>query len=88
MATNLRLSADLQSALKDRSQSTGRSQQDLMREAIRKYLEDDILRGLPPRHGFAIQPAREPYRKISPRLSLPAGVTSSLELMDREDRFS
>jgi hypothetical protein len=87
MAMNLRLSAELESSLRERSASTGRSQQDLMRDALREYLRRDILRGLPPQGGIDVPPPSSPYRKTDYRLSLPAGVSSSLELIDRSDRF-
>jgi len=34
----------------------------------------------------AVRPARVPYRTVTPQLQLPTG-TSSLELLDRPDRF-
>lgn len=92
MATNLRLRPEAEAALKKQSEATGRSQQDLMREAIEQYLglafraavepgsiEDLLARGI-------LKPAT-PYQPppLEP-MKLPPGVTS-LDLLDREDRF-
>ena len=92
MATNLRLRPDAESALRDEAERTGRSQQDLMRDAIDQYLglaqrsdalpgtiEQLIARG-------ALIPPKTPFRRSSHRLKLPEGVTT-LDLLDREDRF-
>jgi hypothetical protein len=91
MATNLRLRPEAESALREASARTGRSQQDLIREALDRYLgvgepqpasgsvEQLIAAGI-------LRPARTPYRRPSKRLTLPPGVTS-LDLLDREDRF-
>jgi hypothetical protein len=87
MAMNLRLSPDLEKSLKERSATTGRAQQDLIREAIRNYLRHETVQGLPPRDGVAIPPPRDRYRKTDFRLPLPPGVSSSVELIDRTDRF-
>jgi hypothetical protein len=91
MATNLRLRPETESALRAEAERTGRSQQELIREALDRYLgigeigprpgsiDDLIARGL-------LIPAREPYRRPHRRLALPPGVTS-LDLLDREDRI-
>lgn len=91
MATNLRLRPEAEAALRSEAERTGRSQQELIREALDRYLgigvsgptpgsiDDLIARGL-------LIPAREPYRRPRGRLTLPSGVTS-LDLLDREDRF-
>ncbi|HEX4400320.1 MAG TPA: CopG family transcriptional regulator [Galbitalea sp.] len=85
MATNLRLTPALDAALKERAASSGRTQQDIIREAVRSYLKDDVLRGLPPGEGPRILPAREPFRLATERLPLPPGVKNSLELLQRGD---
>jgi len=85
VATNLRLPPALDAALKERAQSSGRSQQDVIREAVRSYLEDNILRGMPAREGPRIVRAREPFGLATERLPLPAGVKNSLELLQRGD---
>ncbi|WP_394770128.1 hypothetical protein [Lacisediminihabitans sp.] len=95
MATNLRLRPEAETALREESERTGRSQQELLREAVDQFLglaerpvpsprsrdsiEDLIARGM-------LRPAREPFRRARRRLKLPEGVTS-IDLLDREDRF-
>lgn len=93
MAMNLRLPPATADALKERAASTGRSQQELIREAVESYLglkENDlrpyrgttadlIARGL-------VRPPDTPYRQATRMLTLPDGVTS-LDLLQREDRF-
>ncbi len=89
MATNLRLREELEVALREKSEQTGRSQQELIREALERYLgldnprdtsiDDLIARGV-------VRPARQPMRHSDHLLTLPPGVTS-LDLLDREDRF-
>jgi hypothetical protein len=88
---NLRLSAELASALQAESERTGRSQQEIIRDAVAQQLhlvgreaplsvrEQALASGL-------VRPARVPYRKVKPRLRLPDGM-SSLDLLDREDRL-
>lgn len=89
MATNLRLRPATEEALRAASQRTGRSQQDLIREAIDRYLE------LHPSHDSDLDrlvaaglvvPSRVPYRRATTKLRLPDGMTSA-DLLDREDRF-
>lgn len=91
MATNLRLRPEAESALREASARTGRSQQDLIREALDRFLgvgephpasgsiEELIAAGV-------LRPARTPYRRASRLLKLPDGVTS-LDLLERDDRF-
>ena len=86
MATNLRLDERAASALRDASQRTGRSQQELLREAIDRYL------GL----GAAAESARDravgsglvqspsPFLDAEPWITLAAGL-STLDLLDRDD---
>lgn len=73
------------------AERTGRSQQDLIREALDRFLgltgaapvrtsmDDLIARGV-------VIPARVPYRRPHRLIELPEGVTS-LDLLDREDRI-
>lgn len=91
MATNLRLRPETEEALRNEAARTGRSQQDLIREALDRFLgliesspartsrDDLIARGV-------VIPARVPYRRPHRLIELPDGV-SSLDLLDREDRF-
>lgn len=86
---NLRLRPEAAEALRAEAQRTGRTQQELLREAVDRYLglvpavrsEADALVAA----GLA-RPPRIPYRKVSPRRTLPPGV-SSLDLLDRDDRI-
>ena len=91
MASNLRLRPETEKALRDEAERSGRSQQDLIREALDRFLglvtqtpartsmDDLIARGV-------VIPARVPYRRPHRLIELPAGMTS-LGLLDREDRF-
>jgi hypothetical protein len=92
MATNLRLRPATEAALRERAASTGRSQQELIRDALDLYLglvdappvgrrrsrEDLYAAGL-------LIPARGPVRWVDEPLDL--GGQTSIELLDREDRF-
>lgn len=90
MATNLRLRPEVQEAVRAEAQRSGRSQQDVIREAVDRYL------GLASRaarttasHELAalgVVPPRVPYRKPRRRVRLPEGVTTG-ELLDRSDRL-
>jgi len=91
MATNLRLRPEAESALREAAERSGRSQQELIREALDRYLGLDVTQ---PTHdsldelvrkGLVVLP-REPLSKPHRRLKLPVGVTS-LDLLDREDRI-
>jgi predicted transcriptional regulator len=86
VSTNLRLSEELAAALREAAARSGRSQQDIVREAIAREL------GLAPemtamqravRAGVVEAP--EPFRDVEPALRLPHGTRSS-DLVDREDR--
>ncbi len=91
MATNLRLRPDAEEAVRREAARTGRSQQEVIREAVDQYLE------LPPPDrarseaeslvaAGVVLPARSPFRQVSPSLSLPEGKTS-LDLLDRANRL-
>lgn len=88
MATNLRLLPETEKALRDESERTGRSQQDIIRRALDEHL------GLVPSSTASIEEliaagvvtAPRPLRPIAPRLTLPPGMTTE-HLLDREDRF-
>lgn len=92
MAVNLRLDQEAEEALRAEAQRTGRSQQDLLREAVNQYL------GLIPTQGPTNDLERliaegkvrrgTPYRDVTPRITLPEGMTSA-DLLDetRAERF-
>lgn len=91
MAMNLRLSPEIQEGIRREAERTGRSQQEVVREAIGRYLGLDVA-------GTAggeldrlvatgtVRPPRAPYRKAARRLTLPAGVATT-HLLDRGDRI-
>lgn len=87
---NLRLSPSAEAALRREAERTGRSQQDVVREAVSRQL------GLAPAHGASelsalvatgtIRPPRTAHRRVAARLTLPPGTTSA-DLLDRDDRI-
>jgi predicted DNA-binding protein len=91
MAINLRLPSEMASALQAEAERTGRSQQEILREAVGRHLhlvgdeqpatDRDVARA-----AYMVRPARVAYRRVTPRLRLPKG-TSSLDLLDRDDRL-
>ena len=86
MSTNLRLSDELAAALREEAARRGKSQQEIVREAIAKEL--GMAPPLTPMEiaiRAGIVEAPEPFRDVEPTLQLPKGV-SSLDLLDREDR--
>lgn len=92
MATNLRLNERAAAAVRAEARRSGRSQQDVIRTAVDKYLhlddaESDAERAR--RYLAKARPPVAPFRDIKPeeRVPLPPGVKDSLELLDREDRF-
>ncbi|MFC9694046.1 ribbon-helix-helix protein, CopG family [Kribbella sp. NPDC056951] len=90
MAMNLRLSPEVASALQAESERTGKSQQEIIREAVARHLhlvgrEAPLSDREQARASGLVRPARVPYRKVTPTLRLPKGVTT-LDLLDREDR--
>lgn len=90
MATNLRLRPDAQEALRTQAVVTGRSQQELIREAVDRYLglaSEPVPRtdeGALLASG-AVLPARSHFRETDAPMRLPKGL-STLQLLDREDR--
>ena len=91
MATNLRLRPDAQAALRTQAAATGRSQQELIREAVDRYLglaSEPVPRtaeGALLASG-AVLVARTDFRECDDLLPLPEGL-STLRLLDRDDRF-
>jgi hypothetical protein len=83
------LGAEAEAALRAEAERSGRSQQDILREAVGTYL------GLIPRqaggvdalitHG-KVRPPRIPFRDVPARLRPPPGE-GSLALLDRDDRL-
>ncbi|GAB3579374.1 hypothetical protein GCM10027445_47840 [Amycolatopsis endophytica] len=87
---NLRLRPDAEEALRAEAERTGRSQQDLLRDAVDRYLglvsEQPRVAGEDPLVlAGKVRPPRTPYRKVVPEKKLEGGV-DSLELLDRNDR--
>jgi hypothetical protein len=89
MATNLRLRPEAEAALRVEAERSGRSQQEILREALDRYLnltggdqagDDPLLRS------GALLPPRTHYQKVTPTTTLPVGVTS-LDLLDRDERL-
>jgi hypothetical protein len=85
VATNLRLSPETASALQDAARATGRSQQELIREAVDQYLgvhaESPELRRL---IASGIARPGTPFQDVQPTIVVPPGG-SSLDLLDRDD---
>ena len=90
MAVNLRLDERLEQALREHAATSGRSQQDIMREAIAQYLglatRVDMTDAAVSRRRAALLAPRKPYSPPRRRLRLSEGVTS-LDLLDREERL-
>jgi ribbon-helix-helix CopG family protein len=92
VATNLRLRPRAEAALKERAAATGRSQQELMRDALDLYL--GLVDAPPDRRprsreelyaaGLLI-PARGPLRRVD--VPLDTGGLTSIEMLNRDDRF-
>jgi predicted transcriptional regulator len=86
MSTNLRLNEELAAALREESVRTGRSQQEIVREAIALRLglvPDETALAEAIREGWVEAP--EPFRDFEPPLTLPPG-RSSIDLLERDDR--
>lgn len=91
MATNLRLRPDAEAAVRDRAARTGQSQQELIREAVDRYL--GLREPAAPRTDSEalvasgeVRPSRSPYQELDPLVRLPEG-THTRDLLDREERF-
>lgn len=86
VATNLRLRPEVAQALRAAAERSGRSQQDLLREAVERYLglapeQSELDRAIA--EGLVRPPT--PFRDVHPRATLPEGVTT-LDLLDRDER--
>lgn len=91
VAMNLRLSPETQQAVRREAERTGRSQQEVIREAIGRHL--GLVAGGDARGELGmlvstgtVRPPRAPYRKASKRLTLPPGVATG-DLLHRGDRI-
>jgi predicted transcriptional regulator len=85
MSTNLRLSPAAEAALRDAARKTGRSQQELLREAVDRYLgliRQGGTRDAAVAAGLVRPPS--PFRDTKPAVELDPGV-SSLGLLARDD---
>lgn len=84
MAVNLRLRDDAAAALRAESERTGKSQQEILRQAVDEHLGLGDAKLPTPYPDWVIPPER-PYRSVTPTLRLPKGMTTA-DLLDREDR--
>lgn len=65
---NLRLPEELAAALRELAEETGRSQQDLAREALEEYVRDYRLRAYPKEVRHLITPASWPSTPVDPEV--------------------
>ncbi|HEY4570068.1 MAG TPA: ribbon-helix-helix protein, CopG family [Kribbella sp.] len=91
MPLKVRLTPEAASALQAEAERSGRSQQEIVQEAVSRYLSIGDDAGVTSERALAraaqsVHAARVTYRKVTPRLRLRSGTTS-LELLDRDDRF-
>jgi hypothetical protein len=89
MATNLRLRPDAEAALRAEAERSGRSQQEILRDAVDRYLDlagGDSSSGDVFLRSGTLLPPRTRYRKVTPTTTLPDGITS-LDLLDRDERL-
>ena len=91
MATNLRLTPELEAALRLEAERSKRSQQEVIRAAIERYLglddgSESSLEATKRAYRQKVIPPRTPFRSSDDLLVLPEGMTS-LELMQRGDRL-
>lgn len=91
MATNLRLREETSQAVRREAERTGRSQQDVIRDAIEQQLGLAPSVRSPGQIEFTgptevIPVPRIVYSRPGERITLPKGMTSS-DLLDRDDRF-
>jgi len=85
MATNLRLTGEAAEALRDAAKRSGRSQQDLLREAVDRFLglnPDRSARQRAVQAGLVEAPSL--FNDVVPSIQLPANVTT-LVLLDRDN---
>lgn len=85
MSTNLRMSKRAAAVLREASRHSGRSQQDLLREAVDRFLgltPDEHSRDRAIAAGL-VRPST-PFRDVTPSITLAPGMTTR-DLLDRED---
>jgi len=90
MSMNLRLSESLANDLKALSKETGKSQQELAREAIAEYVTNYKLLRFPPEIRHMIIPAEREFGEFysDNPVTLPPGVTSEEIMRElRQDRI-
>lgn len=68
MAMNLRLPQELANSLRELAEKTGRSQQELAREALEEYVRDYRLRNYPKEVRHLITPAERPGQPPDPEM--------------------
>ena len=91
MAMNLRLTENLATDLRELAEQTGRSQQDLAREALEEYIRDYPLRAYPKDVRHLVTPATRPFGEIDPEFHAALSGIGSERLAaaaewDRQDR--
>lgn len=84
MSTNLRLSSEAAAALREAAAESGRSQQELIREAVDRYLgrtgePGPLQRAI--ESGLVNPPTR--FQDIAPSIRLQHGLTTE-DLLDRD----
>jgi predicted transcriptional regulator len=85
VSTNLRLSPEAAAALRETANKTGRSQQELLREAVDQYLglrRDTLTLERAIASGLVRPPT--PFADTTPTARLPQGV-STTDLLDRDE---
>lgn len=91
MATNLRLRPETEEALRTEAARTSRSQQEIIREAVDRYLGLDREFG-PTNDAQAlvgsgkVLPARSKFKVLESLVELPPGAHTA-DLLDRQERF-
>lgn len=85
MATNLRLSEAAAEALRRAAETSGRSQQELLREAVDRYLGLDAPGSDRERaRTSGLVTTGTPFRDVTPSVRLPRGV-STRDLVRADD---
>lgn len=86
VAMNLRLPEELASALRELSEETGRSQQELAREALEEFVRDYRLRAYPKEVRHLITPAPEGSWADAILLDPPLPEGTDIQAMLEEQR--